>query len=103
MITVRGTGFAPSGNRVRIGSAVANDLHFPDGKTITFRAPDPEGKHSFPACERIRHWSFVPMERVTRFGFGTDERSLDAYLTIGIVASATGSPISDLRSARSVK
>jgi IPT/TIG domain-containing protein len=42
-ITVRGTGFTPSGNTVRIGSAVVNNLSSLDGKTIMFQAPTPAG------------------------------------------------------------
>lgn len=38
-ITVRGSGFMPSGNTVRIGSAAVTDLSSPDGTTLTFRAP----------------------------------------------------------------
>jgi hypothetical protein len=55
-ITVRGSGFTPSGNSVRIGSAVANDLHSPDGKTITFRAPDPEGSAYVPSLRTDKAW-----------------------------------------------
>ena len=42
-ISLRGRGFTVSGNSVRIGSAVVNNLSSPDGKTITFRAPEPAG------------------------------------------------------------
>jgi hypothetical protein len=42
-ITVRGKGFTMIGNSVRIGSAVVDNISSPDGKTITFRAPEPVG------------------------------------------------------------
>jgi hypothetical protein len=42
-ITVRGSGFTSTGNAVKIGSAVVNDISSPDGKTITFQAPAPSG------------------------------------------------------------
>jgi hypothetical protein len=42
--TVRGSGFVERGNSVRIGDAVVNDLPSADGKTITFRAPEPVEK-----------------------------------------------------------
>jgi len=38
-ITVRGNGFAPSSNVVRIGMVSVTNLGSSDGKTITFRAP----------------------------------------------------------------
>ena len=44
LVTVRGSGFAGSGNSVRIGDAVVNDIPSADGRTITFRAPEPSGK-----------------------------------------------------------
>jgi hypothetical protein len=40
-ITVRGSGFTSTGNTVKIGSAVVNDLSSADGKTITPQAPAP--------------------------------------------------------------
>jgi len=42
-ITVLGGGFAATGNTVKIGSALVNDIPSPDGKTITFQAPAPSG------------------------------------------------------------
>jgi hypothetical protein len=42
-ITVRGSGFTPTGNTVEIGSAVVNDISSADGGTITFQAPSPSG------------------------------------------------------------
>ena len=46
-VTVRGSGFTVSGNSVRIGSAVVDNLSSHDGKTITFRAPEPaEEEHT---------------------------------------------------------
>ncbi len=45
-ITVRGSGFTASGNRVRIGASVVDNLSSPDGKTITFRAPAAAGSSS---------------------------------------------------------
>jgi IPT/TIG domain len=53
-ITVRGSGFTPSGNNVRMGSAVASDLHSADGKTLTFRAPDPEGNAFIPSLRMYK-------------------------------------------------
>lgn len=43
-VTVRGGGFVRTGNSVKIGDTVVNDLASADGKTITFRAPEPKGK-----------------------------------------------------------
>jgi IPT/TIG domain len=48
-ITVRGMGFTASGNSVRIGSAVINNISSLDGKTISFRAPVPEGSALIPS------------------------------------------------------
>ena len=48
VITVRGRGFAASGNSVRIGSAVVSNISSLDGKTITFLAPVPEGSAFIP-------------------------------------------------------
>lgn len=42
-ITVRGSGFTSTGNTVKIGSAVVNEISSSDGNTITFRAPAPSG------------------------------------------------------------
>jgi hypothetical protein len=42
-ITVRGSGFTSTGNTVKIGSAVVNDLSSADGRTITFQAPASSG------------------------------------------------------------
>ncbi len=42
-ITVRGSGFTPNGNTLKIGSSVVNEISSPDGKTITFQAPVPSG------------------------------------------------------------
>jgi hypothetical protein len=53
-ITVRGSGFTASGNTVHVGSAVANDLHSSDGKTITFRAPDPDGNPFIPSLRMYK-------------------------------------------------
>jgi hypothetical protein len=47
-ITVRGSGFTSTGNTVKIGSAVVNDLSSTDGKTITFQAPAPSGDSLIP-------------------------------------------------------
>lgn len=43
VVTIRGRGFTATDNTVMIGSAVVPGLPSPDGKTISFRAPDPEG------------------------------------------------------------
>jgi len=48
MITVRGRGFTPTGNTVKIGSAVINSIPSLDGKTITFQAPPPTGTSFLP-------------------------------------------------------
>jgi hypothetical protein len=42
-ITVRGSGFTATGNSVKIGSSVMSNIASPDGTSLTFRAPDPEG------------------------------------------------------------
>jgi IPT/TIG domain-containing protein len=42
-IIVRGRGFTSSGNAVRIGSAIVENLSSSDGKRITFQAPAPAG------------------------------------------------------------
>jgi hypothetical protein len=42
-ITVRGSGFTSTGNTVKIGSAVLQDIPSADSKTITFEAPAPSG------------------------------------------------------------
>lgn len=42
-ITLRGSGFTPSRNVVRIGSSVVYDISSPDGKSLTFEAPPPPG------------------------------------------------------------
>ena len=52
VITVRGSGFAPTGNTVEIGSSVIRNLSSLDGKTITFQAPAPAGE-SFIRGTRI--------------------------------------------------
>jgi IPT/TIG domain len=43
VVTIRGRGFTPTDNTVMIGSAVVLGIPSPDGKTVSFRAPDPEG------------------------------------------------------------
>lgn len=50
-ITVRGSGFTPTGNTVHIGFAILSNISSVDGKTITFRAPMPTGKSSFPGIQ----------------------------------------------------
>lgn len=40
LITLRGSGFLASENTVRIGDVLVNNLPSPDGKTVTFRAPE---------------------------------------------------------------
>lgn len=57
MITARGSGFAPAGNTVEIGSAVVSNLSSVDGKTITFQAPPPRGE-SFIRGTRT-YWASV--------------------------------------------
>ena len=47
IITVRGRGFAPTGNTVRIGSAVVSGVDSPDGVTLSFPAPAPAGQTLF--------------------------------------------------------
>jgi hypothetical protein len=47
-ITVHGTGFTPTGNTVHIGLASIADIPSPDGKTITFAAPAPQGASFIP-------------------------------------------------------
>ena len=43
VVTIRGRGFTPTDNTVVIGSAVVHGVISPDGKTVSFRAPAPEG------------------------------------------------------------
>lgn len=57
LITVRGSGFAPTGNIVEIGAAVLENLSSVDGKTISFQAPVPTGE-SFIRGVRI-YWASV--------------------------------------------
>ncbi len=51
-ITVRGGGFAPTGNTVKIGSSFLDNIQSPDRKTITFQAPIPSGD-SFDYGNRV--------------------------------------------------
>ncbi len=51
-ITVVGSGFALSGNTVQIGGATISGLASPDGKMLTFAAPEPEGESLVPRL----HW-----------------------------------------------
>jgi hypothetical protein len=44
VVTVRGSGFTPTGNTVTIGSAAVTDVPSADGLTLTFRAPAPVGE-----------------------------------------------------------
>lgn len=47
-IRVRGKGFTATGNKVRIGRAVVNDVPSPDGETLSFEAPLPQGDSLIP-------------------------------------------------------
>lgn len=47
-VTVRGGGFTPSGNTVRIGSGLVIGVPSRDGKTLTFQAPAPSGSSLTP-------------------------------------------------------
>ena len=51
-ITIRGEGFTPTANTVRIGSVEVNNIPSPDGKTISFQAPIPSGD-SFDYGNRV--------------------------------------------------
>jgi hypothetical protein len=51
-ITIRGVGFTPTGNTVKIGSAEVNNIPSPDGETISFQAPIPSGD-SFDYGNRV--------------------------------------------------
>jgi hypothetical protein len=51
LITIRGRGFTPSGNTVKIGAAVVSDLSSSDGKTLTFPAPAPAGVSLIPSIK----------------------------------------------------
>jgi len=51
-ITVHGVRFTPTGNAVKIGSSVVDNIQSPDGKTITFQAPIPSGE-SFEYGNRV--------------------------------------------------
>ena len=53
-ITVRGSGFISSGNSVQIGSASVTNVPSPDGKTITFQAPEPSGVSFIPGIRIYR-------------------------------------------------
>jgi hypothetical protein len=48
LITIRGSGFTATGNTVEIGDAKLIDLNSPDGQTLTFRAPPPQGASFLP-------------------------------------------------------
>ncbi len=43
MITVRGEGFAATGNTIKIGDSIVSNVPSPDGKTLTFQAPSLSG------------------------------------------------------------
>lgn len=47
VVMIRGRGFTPTDNSVMIGSAVVPGIPSPDGRTISFRAPNPEGASFF--------------------------------------------------------
>jgi hypothetical protein len=51
-ITVHGVGFTPTGNTVKIGSSVVENIQSPDRDTITFQAPIPSG-NSFDYGNRV--------------------------------------------------
>jgi len=51
-ITIHGVGFTPTGNTVKIGSSVVNNIQSPDRKTITFQAPISSGD-SFDYGNRV--------------------------------------------------
>jgi len=42
-ITVRGKGFTPTGNTVKVGGSLVPNVPSPDGETLTFQAPAPSG------------------------------------------------------------
>src|SRR5579862_5618710 len=42
-ITVRGSGFTPTGNTITIGTAVVDNVASPDGKHLSFAIPAPQG------------------------------------------------------------
>ena len=50
-ITVRGSGFTPTGNTVQIGSAVVDNLSSPDGHTIKFEAAPAAGLSFIPGMK----------------------------------------------------
>ena len=56
IVTVRGTGFTPGGNTVHIGDATVKDVASVDGKTITFKAPGPEGTSVLSGIRIYRAW-----------------------------------------------
>ncbi len=47
-VAVRGKGFTPTGNAVKIGDAVVSNVLSPDGTTLTFQAPLPAGTSFIP-------------------------------------------------------
>ena len=51
-ITVHGVGFTPTGNTVKIGSSVVDNIQSHDRKTITLQAPIPSG-NSFDYGNRV--------------------------------------------------
>jgi hypothetical protein len=53
-IRVEGNGFTTTGNTVRIGKSLVNDVASPDGKTLTFEAPVPEGVSSIPGLNCLK-------------------------------------------------
>lgn len=57
IVTIRGSGFAPTGNTVKVGSAAVGNLSSVDGKMIRFQAPAPAGE-SFIRGVRI-YWVSV--------------------------------------------
>ncbi len=52
-IRVLGRGFTPTGNTVKIGAAVVSDVPSPDGKTLSFEAPLPQGDSLIPGLYRL--------------------------------------------------
>ncbi len=43
IITVRGSGFTPTGNTVTIGTAIVGNVASPDGRSLSFSVPPPQG------------------------------------------------------------
>src|SRR5579872_3863876 len=69
-ITVRGSGFTTTGNIVHIGSAAVPEIASTDGKTITFKAPEPEGTSLQTGMRVYKAWVSNTNGESNRVTFG---------------------------------